>query len=169
MLQKTVVKGILHPKNVILSSFTHPQVVANLYEFLSSAENTKEDIFKNDFFCLYSLSSNCFIIPLPMTSLKPCRLLYNVINRQLPICALFLKILYSDLTPFLYVMLTFPNPTYILYLHLFFNSCRPGFLPDPNDGSLYVLGGKHKEGLMVSVTGRAVNVCLRQLQLMSFI
>uniref|UniRef100_A0A8D0D8W2 Serine/threonine-protein kinase/endoribonuclease IRE1 n=1 Tax=Sander lucioperca TaxID=283035 RepID=A0A8D0D8W2_SANLU len=26
--------------------------------------------------------------------------------------------------------------------------CRPGFLPDPNDGSLYVLGGKHKEGLM---------------------
>jgi len=104
-----------------------------------------------------------------MTSLKPCRLLDNVINRQLPICALFLKILYSDLTSFLYVMLTFPNPTYILYLHLFFNSCRPGFLPDPNDGSLYVLGGKHKEGLMVSVTGRAVNVCLRQLQLMSFI
>lgn len=27
--------------------------------------------------------------------------------------------------------------------------CRPGFLPDPNDGSLYILGGKHKEGLMV--------------------
>uniref|UniRef100_A0A3Q0SE93 Serine/threonine-protein kinase/endoribonuclease IRE1 n=1 Tax=Amphilophus citrinellus TaxID=61819 RepID=A0A3Q0SE93_AMPCI len=25
---------------------------------------------------------------------------------------------------------------------------KPGFLPDPNDGSLYVLGGKHKEGLM---------------------
>ncbi|XP_059189893.1 serine/threonine-protein kinase/endoribonuclease IRE1 [Centropristis striata] len=25
---------------------------------------------------------------------------------------------------------------------------EPGFLPDPNDGSLYVLGGKHKEGLM---------------------
>ncbi|KAK2817283.1 hypothetical protein Q5P01_025474 [Channa striata] len=24
----------------------------------------------------------------------------------------------------------------------------PGFLPDPNDGSLYILGGKHKEGLM---------------------
>uniref|UniRef100_A0A671LKI5 Serine/threonine-protein kinase/endoribonuclease IRE1 n=1 Tax=Sinocyclocheilus anshuiensis TaxID=1608454 RepID=A0A671LKI5_9TELE len=28
------------------------------------------------------------------------------------------------------------------------SSCRPGFLPDPNDGSLYVLGGKRKEGLM---------------------
>lgn len=28
--------------------------------------------------------------------------------------------------------------------------CRPGFLPDPNDGSLYILGGKHKEGLMVN-------------------
>uniref|UniRef100_A0A671UHF2 non-specific serine/threonine protein kinase n=1 Tax=Sparus aurata TaxID=8175 RepID=A0A671UHF2_SPAAU len=26
--------------------------------------------------------------------------------------------------------------------------CRPSFLPDPNDGSLYILGGKHKEGLM---------------------
>lgn len=25
---------------------------------------------------------------------------------------------------------------------------EPSFLPDPNDGSLYVLGGKHKEGLM---------------------
>ncbi|XP_048348584.1 serine/threonine-protein kinase/endoribonuclease IRE2 isoform X2 [Sphaerodactylus townsendi] len=25
---------------------------------------------------------------------------------------------------------------------------EPAFLPDPNDGSLYVLGGKHKEGLM---------------------
>jgi len=29
----------------ILSSFTHPQVVSNLYEFLSSAEN--KDISKN--------------------------------------------------------------------------------------------------------------------------
>uniref|UniRef100_A0A8C7Z9R6 non-specific serine/threonine protein kinase n=1 Tax=Oryzias sinensis TaxID=183150 RepID=A0A8C7Z9R6_9TELE len=28
------------------------------------------------------------------------------------------------------------------------NSEVPDFLPDPNDGSLYVLGGKHKEGLM---------------------
>lgn len=27
---------------------------------------------------------------------------------------------------------------------------RPAFLPDPNDGSLYILGGKKKEGLMVS-------------------
>ncbi|KAM6972362.1 serine/threonine-protein kinase/endoribonuclease IRE1 [Aplochiton taeniatus] len=25
---------------------------------------------------------------------------------------------------------------------------EPGFLPDPNDGSLYILGGKNKEGLM---------------------
>lgn len=31
---------------------------------------------------------------------------------------------------------------------------RSGFLPDPNDGSLYVLGGKNKEGLMVSGTCR---------------
>jgi len=31
----------------ILSSFTHPQVVSNLYEFLSSAEQKKGDILKN--------------------------------------------------------------------------------------------------------------------------
>jgi len=37
------VKGILHPKMKMLSSFTHPQVVANLYLL-----NTKEDIMKND-------------------------------------------------------------------------------------------------------------------------
>ncbi|XP_057699395.1 serine/threonine-protein kinase/endoribonuclease IRE1 isoform X2 [Corythoichthys intestinalis] len=28
------------------------------------------------------------------------------------------------------------------------NITEPGFLPDPNDGSLYILGGKRKEGLM---------------------
>jgi len=39
-----VVKGILHPKMKIRSSFMHPQVVANMNEFLSSAE----DILKND-------------------------------------------------------------------------------------------------------------------------
>ncbi len=31
-------KGIVHPKMKILSSFTHPQVVPNLYEYLCSAE-----------------------------------------------------------------------------------------------------------------------------------
>ncbi len=39
------VKGIVHPKMKILSSFTHPQVVPNLYEFLV-LPNTKEDILK---------------------------------------------------------------------------------------------------------------------------
>ncbi len=32
-------KGIVHPKMKILSSFIHPQVVPNLYEFLCSAEH----------------------------------------------------------------------------------------------------------------------------------
>ncbi len=32
------------PKMEILSSFTHPQVVPNLYEFLSSAEHTNNVI-----------------------------------------------------------------------------------------------------------------------------
>jgi len=35
--QGQLFKGILHPKMKDLSSFTHFQVVANLYEFLSSA------------------------------------------------------------------------------------------------------------------------------------
>ncbi len=33
------IKGIVHPKMKILSSFTHPQVVPNLYECLCSAEH----------------------------------------------------------------------------------------------------------------------------------
>jgi len=37
-------KGILHPKMKMLSWFTHPNVVATLYEFLSSAE---KDVLKN--------------------------------------------------------------------------------------------------------------------------
>jgi len=32
-------KGIVHPKK--LSSFTHPQVVPNLYEILSSVEHKR--------------------------------------------------------------------------------------------------------------------------------
>ncbi len=36
---KTSLKGIVHPKMKILSSFTHPQVVLNLYECLCSAEH----------------------------------------------------------------------------------------------------------------------------------
>jgi len=39
-------KGIVHQKIQILSIFIHPQIVPNLYEFLSSAEH-KEDILKN--------------------------------------------------------------------------------------------------------------------------
>ncbi len=33
------IKGIVHPKMKIVSSFTHPQVVPNLYECLCSAEH----------------------------------------------------------------------------------------------------------------------------------
>ncbi len=39
------VKGIVHPKIKILSSFTHPQVVLHLYECFFLL-NTKEDILK---------------------------------------------------------------------------------------------------------------------------
>jgi len=36
---QNILKGILRPKMKILLSFTHPQVVANLYEFMSSADH----------------------------------------------------------------------------------------------------------------------------------
>ncbi len=36
---ESVIKGIVHPKMKILSSFTHPQVVPNLYECVCSAEH----------------------------------------------------------------------------------------------------------------------------------
>ncbi len=38
-LEQTLLKGIVHPKMKILSSFTHPQVVPNLYECLCSTEH----------------------------------------------------------------------------------------------------------------------------------
>ncbi len=38
-LANCCVKGIVHPKMKILSSFTHPQVVPNLFECLCSAEH----------------------------------------------------------------------------------------------------------------------------------
>ncbi len=47
LFNKDWIKGIVHPKIKILSSFTHPDVVPNLYEFHSSAEHKKEDILKN--------------------------------------------------------------------------------------------------------------------------
>jgi len=34
-------EGIVHSKMNILSSFTHPQVVPNLYEFLSSVKHKR--------------------------------------------------------------------------------------------------------------------------------
>jgi len=37
-LNHTILKGIVHPRMKIMSSFTQTQVVPNLYEFLSSAE-----------------------------------------------------------------------------------------------------------------------------------
>jgi len=35
------VKGIIHTNIKILSSFTHPHVALNLYEFISSAEHKR--------------------------------------------------------------------------------------------------------------------------------
>jgi len=49
-----VIKGIIHPKIKILSSFTHPEVVPNLYEFLSCWKEKK--IFW--FFVLHTMEVN---------------------------------------------------------------------------------------------------------------
>ncbi len=37
-----LLKGILHPKMEIMSSFTHPLIFQNLYDLLSSEEQKKE-------------------------------------------------------------------------------------------------------------------------------
>ncbi len=62
--------GIVHPKMKILSSFTHPQVVPNLYEFLSSVEYkrrifwrilvTKQLTVAIDSIAFFSLLSLCY-------------------------------------------------------------------------------------------------------------
>jgi len=41
-LPAAAVKGTVHPRMKILSSFTHPQGVVNLYEFLSPAEHKRK-------------------------------------------------------------------------------------------------------------------------------
>ncbi len=59
----TMVKGIGHLKIHILSSFTRPQVVQNLFEFLSDAQNkiflpmwvTKQFLVPIDFHYIYKL------------------------------------------------------------------------------------------------------------------
>jgi len=65
MEEKSIdIKGIVHPKIKFLSSFTHLQVVSNLYEFLYSSEHkwrhnsmkkilwkVVTDMFQNIFFC----------------------------------------------------------------------------------------------------------------------
>ncbi len=42
MSQHQVLKGIVHPKMDVLSSFTHPFVSPKPYDFLSSAENKRK-------------------------------------------------------------------------------------------------------------------------------
>jgi len=47
---KSSFKGTVHPKLKILPSFTHPHVVPNLYEFLSSVKCLITNILQNIFF-----------------------------------------------------------------------------------------------------------------------
>ncbi len=42
-------KGIIRPKMKVLSSFTHPQAVPNLYEFRFSAEYYNFDVLRRYF------------------------------------------------------------------------------------------------------------------------
>ncbi len=78
-------KGIVHPKMKIISSFTHPQVVPNLYECLCSAEHKGR--YSEE--CGKQSSSGA-----PLTSIvyfflvngAPKQLSYKLSSKCLPLC-----------------------------------------------------------------------------------
>lgn len=55
-------KEIIHPKMIVISYFTFPHVVWNLYDFHFSAEHTKKKYFKEG--VNGSQQPACFIVPL---------------------------------------------------------------------------------------------------------
>ncbi len=83
------VKGIVHPKMNILSSFTHPQVVPNLYECLCSAEHKgrySEECGKQSSSGA-PLTSMVFFFPTMEVNGAPKQPGYKLSSKYLPLCS----------------------------------------------------------------------------------
>ncbi len=83
-----LVKGIVHPKMKILSSFTHPQVFPILYECLCSAEHKgiySEECEKQQFWGTIDLHSIYF--PTMEVSGAPKQPGYKLSSKYLPLCS----------------------------------------------------------------------------------
>ncbi len=82
-------KGIVHPKMKILSAFTHPQVVPNLYEFLCSAEHKgrySEECGKRSNSGA-PLTSIVFFFPTMEVNGAPKQPGYKLSSKYLPLCS----------------------------------------------------------------------------------
>ncbi len=85
----TAIKGIVHPKVKILSSFTYPQVVPNLYECLCSAEHKgrySEECGKQSSSGA-PLTSIVFIFPTMEVNGAPKQSGYKLSSKYLPLCS----------------------------------------------------------------------------------
>ncbi len=83
-----LLKGIIHPKMKILSSFTHPQVVPNLYECLCSAEHKgrySEECGKRQFWGTIDFHSIFF--PTMEVNGAPKQPVYKLSSKYLPLCS----------------------------------------------------------------------------------
>ncbi len=84
-----MLKGIVHPKMKILSSFTHPQVVPNLYECLCSAEHKgrySEECGKQSSSGA-PLTSIVFFFPTMEVNGAPKQPGYKLSSKYLPLCS----------------------------------------------------------------------------------
>ncbi len=82
-------KGIVHPKMKILSSFTYPQVVPNLYEYLYSAEHKgrySEECEKQSSSGA-PFTSIVFFVPTMEVNGAPKQPGYKLFSEYLPLCS----------------------------------------------------------------------------------
>ncbi len=86
---KPFIKGIVHPKMKILSSFTHPQVVPNLYECLCSAEHKGRysDECGKQSSSGAPLTSIVFFFPTMEVNGAPKQPGYKLSSKYLPLCS----------------------------------------------------------------------------------
>ncbi len=82
-------KGIVHPKMTILSSFTHPQVVPNLYECLCSAEHKgrySEECGETEQFW-GTIDFHSIFVPTMEVNGAPKQPGYKLSSKYLPVCS----------------------------------------------------------------------------------